>query len=149
MGARVPKTEFLRLFASESTANTPRTHCNTLLAPHSGTPCEFTGRVWEVAWSSGKPNWARDTAKTGVCGRNGTSTELGGWVPSEQICPKCRKWKKCGKRTKRLQVRKWQELRKWPKYRNWHPSQKRTARRRAGKKRRVLAPRFEPGTTLT
>jgi hypothetical protein len=36
----------------------------------------------------------------------------GGWVPSEQICPKCRKWKKCGKRTKRLQVRKWQELRK-------------------------------------
>jgi hypothetical protein len=28
-----PKTEFLRLFASESTANTPRTHYNTLLAP--------------------------------------------------------------------------------------------------------------------
>ena len=34
MGARVPKTEFLRLFASESTTNTPRTHCNTMLAPH-------------------------------------------------------------------------------------------------------------------
>jgi hypothetical protein len=34
LGARVPKTEFLRLFASESTTNTPRTHCNTLLAPH-------------------------------------------------------------------------------------------------------------------
>jgi hypothetical protein len=32
--ARAPKTEFLRLFASESTANTPRTHCNTLLTPH-------------------------------------------------------------------------------------------------------------------
>jgi hypothetical protein len=24
----------------------------------SGTPCEFTRRVWEVAWSSGKPKWA-------------------------------------------------------------------------------------------
>ena len=34
MGARVPKTEFLRLFAPESTANTPHTHYNTLLAPH-------------------------------------------------------------------------------------------------------------------
>jgi hypothetical protein len=30
----VPKTEFLRLFAPESTANTPHTHYNTLLAPH-------------------------------------------------------------------------------------------------------------------
>jgi hypothetical protein len=35
LGARAPNTEFLRLFASESTTNTPpRTHCNTLLAPH-------------------------------------------------------------------------------------------------------------------
>jgi hypothetical protein len=45
-----------------------------------------------------------------------------GWVPSEQFFPKCRKWKKCGKRTKRLQVRKWQELRKRHKVQKLAPS---------------------------
>ena len=46
--------------------------------PPSGTPCEFTGRVWEVACCSGKPKWAQDTAKTEVSSRNGTWTQLGG-----------------------------------------------------------------------
>jgi hypothetical protein len=45
--------------------------------PPSGTPCEFTGRVWEVACCSGKPKWAQDTAKTEVSSRNGTWTQLG------------------------------------------------------------------------
>jgi hypothetical protein len=45
--------------------------------PPSGTPCEFTGRVWEVAYCSGKPKWAQDTAKTEVSSRNGTWTQLG------------------------------------------------------------------------
>jgi hypothetical protein len=34
--------------------------------PLSGAPCEFTGRVWEVACCSGKPKWkwAQSTART-------------------------------------------------------------------------------------
>ena len=45
--------------------------------PPSGTPCEFTGRVWEVACCSGKPKCTQDTAKTEVSSRNGTWTQLG------------------------------------------------------------------------
>ena len=33
--------------------------------PLSGTPCEFTGRVWEVACCSGKPKWAQDHRQNG------------------------------------------------------------------------------------
>jgi hypothetical protein len=82
VGCQGAKTEFLRLFASESTTNTPRTHCalqhTAGTTPLSGTPCEFTGRVWEVAYCSGKPKWAQDTAKTEVSSRNVTWTQLGG-----------------------------------------------------------------------
>jgi hypothetical protein len=48
VGCQGAKTEFLRLFASESTTNTPP-HALQHTAgttPLSGTPCEFTGRVW-------------------------------------------------------------------------------------------------------
>jgi hypothetical protein len=34
LGAKAPKTGSLRLFTPETNANTPRTHCNILLAPH-------------------------------------------------------------------------------------------------------------------
>ena len=83
LSARVPRREFLRLFASESAANTPHTHYNTLMPPHR--PVVLTGSSL-VAFAkspaarelSGRPEWAQDTTKTEVSGRNGTSTQLGG-----------------------------------------------------------------------
>ena len=83
LSARAPRREFLRLFASESAANTPHTHYNTLMPPHR--PVVLTGSSL-VAFAkspaarelSGRPEWAQDTAKTGVCGRNVTWTQLRG-----------------------------------------------------------------------
>ena len=86
LSARVLQREFLRLFASESAANTPHTHYNTLMPPHR--PVVLTGSSL-VAFAkspaarelSGRPEWAQDTTKTEVSGRNGTSTQLRGtWV---------------------------------------------------------------------
>ena len=80
MGARVPKTEFLRLFAPESTANTPHTHYNTLLAPHRSVvlPVSSLAAFGKSPAARGSRNGPRTTAKTEVSSRNGTWTQLGG-----------------------------------------------------------------------
>jgi hypothetical protein len=51
LGARAPKTEFLRLNQRKHTTHALQRTTGT--TPTSVTHCEFTGGVWEVACSSG------------------------------------------------------------------------------------------------
>ena len=102
-----PKASFC-VFLRRNPPQTPHARTTTRVwhytaTPPSGTPCEFTGRVREVACCSGKPKCTQDTAKTEVSSRNGTWTQLGalpwggGHLADWCWCVVCGGWRGVGK----------------------------------------------------